>query len=595
MIRVALAIAVVGWMVTFARRLVAPFLPGARDSLTVALTAAGVGVGIMTLLAFWVMLAIPGAPALSMAFGVSAVLFLAAASLLPRTSVTPRLDASTTETQVGWLADPLSVALEAAILFSCVGILFNAVSWPFEVGDALALYAPFGKHIYETATLPIGDRLYPAYPMLVPIGYAFTHWAAGSPNEYLARLVPGLMAVCAIGVAGTLGKDMGSRHTGLAAAALVALTPAFGRWASSGYADVPAALYVGLTALFAWRWWTSGDSRALVLCGVSAGLACWTKNSALTLLPSLAALVVARHWPGVTGVPSADRHSVWRSLVTLGGPVLLTAGPWYARNLLVFGFIVPPTAFVDRAQHTTGSLAIMLRADQHFGMPGWLFTVALVHGLVAMFRSTGSRSRWFLLLVVALPFLSAWWWFASYDARFLMTILPVLAVMAALMLDDLTEALRENASPPLIRAAMMAATAVTVIAIPVALRKTVEHKRVLLQNPFLDDAGRHRVRLGGLYDLAAAINQLPAGSRIAGAPAMIRFHLSSSRLESIDGTVISGPPESVADRYDFVVYRTGPSAPLPWSKARQPVLQSGDEYVLLGTRPSKTEPAEDGR
>src|SRR5205085_4275494 len=103
---------------------------------------------------------------------------------------------------VPWPTDLLSKALFATIVVNGAAIIFNAVSWPFGVGDALDLYAPFGKHLYETSALPIGDRMYEAYPMLIPMAYAFTHWAAGGTNEYVARLVPALMAVGAVAAAG---------------------------------------------------------------------------------------------------------------------------------------------------------------------------------------------------------------------------------------------------------------------------------------------------------------------------------------------------------------------------------------------------------
>jgi hypothetical protein len=76
---------------------------------------------------------------------------------------------------------------------------------------------------------------------------------------------------------------------------------------------------------------------------------------------------------------------------------------------------------------------------------------------------------------------------------------------------------------------------------------------------------------------------------------MIRFHLASDRLDSIDGTPVYGPPESVADLYDYVVYRIDPRAPLPWPTARPPVLRTADGYLLVQARPSTPGPDEDAR
>ena len=588
--RGVLALAFVAWIFTFARGLVRSILPPAqRDPLTIALTTAAFGLGLATLAPLWLMLADPGGPAFAFTLIVTLLVYLGARFVRPRDARAVQPDGAPTPRRL-W-PNLLSLAVIGAIGLCCTAIVFNAVYWPFDAGDALALYAPFGKFLYQTSTLPIGDRIYEAYPMLVPMSYALTHWAAGGVNESLARLVPALMAVGVIGAGGALARDVGSPRTGLVASGLIAVTPLFGRWAPTGYTDVPAALYVGLSALFAWRWWIDGESRAAWLAGIAAGLAFWTKNSTLTLLPSLVVILVSRRFfRSRAAEPRAT--STWIAGGALACAVVLVAGPWYLRNVLLFGFFVPPTVLIDRAQHTIGALLVMLRAGEYFGASGWVFTAGLLYGAARLFSGDRRQSgRWWFLLAFALPYLAAWWWLASYEARFLVTLLPILATMGALAIDDLATLLEARLTPRAVLRVAIAAAAVTVIATAESLRKTVEHKTVLVRQPWLNDVERHRVQLGGLYDLARAVNALPAASRVGGVPAIIRYHLDPIRLAMIDSAPETASPETLESQYDYVAYHEIAGHPFAWQATTVPILRTADGYLLYATRRTARVPA----
>jgi hypothetical protein len=552
------------------RRLLAPVV---RDPLTVAVAGAGFGLGLVTLVILWGLILTPGGPVFAIA--------LAATLLLAMAGVASPAAAPATSPRPGILPAGLRLlraVLLAGIALCCTAILTNAVLWPFEVGDALALYGPFGRHIYETATLPLGDRLHEAYPMLVPIAFAFTHWAGGEANEYVARLVTAAMAVAVVGTGGILAREMGGRVSGWAAAALIAFTPVFGRWASSGYTDVPSALYVGLAAIFVWRWWVSGDVRPLLVAGMSAGLAMWTKNSTLALLPSLVLLVLTR--PFFDSPPARPRPL--RDLAVVLGSAAAVAGPWYLRNVVVFGFAVPPTIFVDKARHTPAAFATLLQPDHHFGLSGWIVTAAVIHTVACVLGRRRGAPACYVLLVLLGPFVAAWWWLASYEARFLLAVFPVLAAMGGLMIADLIRSLRLAPSARAWRPAIALALLVVAGAAATALRKTIEHKAVLVRTPWLDDAARHRVRVGGLYDLAIALNALPDGSRVAGVPSIIRYYLDTERLATIDVASRRELPRALARDYEFVVYRT-PDGAGPAAGAGQPLFRTGDGYVLYST------------
>jgi hypothetical protein len=456
------------------------------------------------------------------------------------------------------------------------GILVNAAAWPFADDDALAIYASLARMLYETAELSARPDRYGAYPMLLPLAYAFTHWAYGGVNEYLARLVPGVMAVGAIGAAGALAREMRSAPVGLGAAGLLALTPLFGRWASSGYADVPAAFFVTLSALHAWRWWRSGDDRDGVLTGLAGGLAMWTKNSAVTLPATFAALV-ALQW-------LAGRPLRWRAVWLGAAAMVATAGPWYARNLLVFGFLVPP-AWTHLAPRDLAAVMVMARAGpQQFWVPGWLFTGAVALGAWRLVREGPARAGpWAVLLAFVLPFGITWWALVSYDPRFLMVIVPLLAVMGALVLDDVGRGVRRHLPPRWAGRLAWAAALVALALAPFSLRKAVEHKAVLLAHPALSDVERHRLRLGGLYEIARAVSALPPGSRVVGLPSRAGYHVDGGGLRLSDLPASRLSPGQL-ERYDYVVLRPEDRDAPGALRERRPLLRTGDGYALYAVR-----------
>ncbi|MFN8447294.1 MAG: glycosyltransferase family 39 protein [Anaerolineae bacterium] len=105
-----------------------------------------------------------------------------------------------------------------------------------------------------------------------------------------------------------LGKRLRDERTGWLAALVLALTPFFSRWASSGYVDLPMAFFYALAAVFALRLYESGRLRDAALAGALVGLAAWTKNAALIGIVLLALWLV---WCKVNG------RIGWRAVVSL--------------------------------------------------------------------------------------------------------------------------------------------------------------------------------------------------------------------------------------------------------------------------------------
>jgi hypothetical protein len=359
--------------------------------------------------------------------------------------------------------------------------------------------------------------------------------------------------------------------------------------------DVPASFYVALTALGAWRWLNSHAWRDALLTGISAGLAMWTKSDALTLLVSLVALgLLAAFIQARNRSERPSPQALWMQAILMAGAILAVAGPWYARNLAELGFLLPNTAWTYLAPHDMASLLVMVRNPQDFRGSGWLFAGSLVYGGArVVFTGFRRMSPWTVLLAIVLPFFAAWWWLASYDVRFLVTIVPLLSVVGALMLHETAEMLATRMAPNWQRGATWVGALLVLATAPFALQRAVDSKGAIVQNPLMSDADKHRVRLGGLYDLALAINALPAGSRVLGVPPLAVYHIDWARLPAISDTAPDMPPWNYSQTYDYVAYDFQGKENPGWSYSAVPILNTFDGYYLYATH-TINPPAADG-
>ena len=106
-----------------------------------------------------------------------------------------------------------------------------------------------------------------------------------------------------------------------------------------------------------------------------------------------------------------------------------------------------------------------------------------------------------LLIGFGVPFWLVWWWLFSYDLRFLLLAWPLFAVMGGAFSMHVLDVLAARIPPQRQRIAAWALAALLVIGALPALRNTVDHKPELLRDPFMDDAARHTIQLGGRWDV----------------------------------------------------------------------------------------------
>jgi 4-amino-4-deoxy-L-arabinose transferase-like glycosyltransferase len=379
---------------------------------------------------------------------------------------------------------PLLVVF-AIILCISLAILFNAVYWPFSRPDVLGVYGRYGRLMWRYGTLVSfeqDDFFYQTYPVLVPLTYTYAYFASGWQNEYLARLFPALMSLACIPSTFLLARLLDGRLAAWLSVLLLALTPMFGRWASSGYVDLPMAFLYTLSAIFAWRLWQTRHWTDALLAGLMMGLAAWTKNAAL-LGVALLGIWLLSAW-------MKQRVSLKLAALALGACAAVAA-PWYIRNLAMASMIIPPTVWVDQAQRTLASLLIVFTHPELFGLSGWVIGFGLVCTLVIIVRKKTSLMYLFLSLWI-IPFFIAWWLFASYDPRFLLLFLPLLTVLAGIWAARLWYTV-----PSLWQRRLLLPLAILTIGMALFIVwNSVEFKDELLRNPLMGHEAKRSIVLG---------------------------------------------------------------------------------------------------
>ncbi len=351
----------------------------------------------------------------------------------------------------------------------CGAALLNALLWPFYRADALGIYVPMAQTLAQSAALvPIepGRDLYELYPQLMSFGYAHLYQVAGWENPYPARLFNTLLSLSVFPAVYALARATfpDQRLTAAAAVGLVALTPDISVWASAGYVDLPMAAYFTFGAAFAIATARHGRLVDAAAAGLCFGLAAWTKNAAL-----LAVLLFLIYMLVHLIIGQLRLNHLMLSF----GLVAIVAAPWYLRNLWLAGSLTPDTVWVDDARQTLANLFILISRPQNYGLPGWIMLGGVGWQIV--------RRDALVLLWWSLPYFVTWYLFASYDPRFILLFLPMLAVMGGGLMAQVWQVgrVRWPVQLPirLIGLVLLAALTIGV------MWRSVEYKRPLLADP----------------------------------------------------------------------------------------------------------------
>ncbi|MDE3155096.1 MAG: glycosyltransferase family 39 protein [Acidobacteriota bacterium] len=291
------------------------------------------------------------------------------------------------------------------------GLHWSNLDWTFT-----PLGATTGPAPYTTA---------PKYPPGLPLLMAAATAVAGPQGTY--AVVP-LAGGLAVGLTFLLGSLLFDETTGLVAALLLALSPAFLYQLVSPMSDVPAAAAWTLALVFALL-------RRPAAAGLAAGLAIAIRPNLAPLVLPLALLT----WPREAGqawfTRDAWRTLLWLAAGTLPGVVVVAwfnleayGAPWRSGygalgNLYALSHILPNLASYSRWLVETETPLVAAAV-----LP-FLWRASRPHGPLQQSNVRAGLGLFLALLLgsylVFLPF-GAWWYL-----RYLLPGLPLLLVLAS--------------------------------------------------------------------------------------------------------------------------------------------------------------------
>lgn len=353
---------------------------------------------------------------------------------------------------------------------------------PFRVCTYLLLIMSIGSIIWIMLTyalMPPHDWDEVAYHLTVPKLYLQAHriiylptivgsnWPLGNEMLFSLSLMLGSdvaphLLMLSMGLLTALGLLILARHNfddrvGIIAVALLLTVPLFKRLAGTGLVDVAMGPYV-LAALVALdRWEQERRWPWLALCGAYCGFAAGSKMSGLIIATSVGLLLL---------VNELRQHPLQISTVLGSGAlfglvVLLVAGPWYARSFIFTDNPVWPFAYpffggrdwdalgnkeyleavysnfigLDVARTPVGlfqSLVYLLKHPEMMG--GYGGGIGVVNplgalGVCALVIHAPRLLRQSLFVCVA--FYLLWFACAPLELRYLLPIVPLLALATA--------------------------------------------------------------------------------------------------------------------------------------------------------------------
>jgi hypothetical protein len=234
----------------------------------------------------------------------------------------------------------------------------------------------------------------------------------------------------------------------LVAAFTLAVTRLFVRWSPMGYLDIPTGLYYALAGVFVSLWLQKREMRFALMAGLAVGLAMWAKQAGLPAALSLGLAFLLAWSDGSQPRRQAALHGA-----AALGLAALVAGPWYLRNIVLGGLgNVAPAASTysyEKARRAWYDWIPFLGWAGDFGYGvAPLYLGGMLASLAMLFRphsrrslenaSTKSRITHYALRftpppsillhwLFIFPYLALWWNWFSYDARYLLTVLPFYA------------------------------------------------------------------------------------------------------------------------------------------------------------------------
>ncbi len=416
-------------------------------------------------------------------------------------------------------------AIVAALVLVFVVILGHVTYYPFIGDDTLNRYGVTAQQLIALERFNgfNGD----GYPAWLPVTIATFLQFELSFNEQLAKLIPLLFASLTVLMTFALAERWFNRQTAWIATLVLTTTPLFIIWSGFAYLDIPTALYFLIAAYAIDVWIDKQRWGWAALAGVSVGLAMWIKQSGLAILPSLGVIML---WQLVTRFDRKNLNITWHIIadgIVVLAMSMLFGGWWYVRNALIYGdwqsaLATPPAYYTAQSARLFQQLVPFVSHYVEFGY----FNAALyIIGCLGILWLWRQRNIWHVWLWI-FPFLMLWWFNFSYDARFLVTILPFYAILAAVVLCDLVKRITwpTTAQWGLIASCIL-------LALMGIYQSRLGGLRQWVQQPTATYAERVTRAKGDLYPTIEYLRDLPDNSDIFVTDSRMRYYFPDRFIE----------------------------------------------------------------
>jgi len=320
-----------------------------------------------------------------------------------------------------------SAAALLGILAAGSFLVFLQALYPPTGWDATMYHLTYARIFADEGSLVyLGHLRFPVFPQLNEMWFTAALLVA---NDVTAQLTQWLcFVITALAIAGIL-RTLGSPHGALIGVAIWFSVPLLSFLASNAYVECGLAMAATL-AFAAWlQWRETDDPKWAFLTGAFAGMAAATKYHGLFFVA----------WFGVAMLIASRRR--FRHVLLFALAVLLVAGPWYARiaawtgnpifpyGASIFGandWQLNSGASLHPAQFFEASTFRMWLALNMYNVRPWIYVLIPLAAAGAFFER---RVRF--LFFAALTYVFLFW---RYDSRFLVIIIPLLAIASATLL-----------------------------------------------------------------------------------------------------------------------------------------------------------------
>lgn len=372
--------------------------------------------------------------------------------------------------------------------------------YPPTAWDEISYHLPYAKYYVEHSGLSVNTFLrYPLYAHNIDLLYALSLLFS---DDIVAHLMHASTAVlCAAGVY-SLGSLTSDKKVGATAAVLFLSSPVVTLLMGTSYVDLGLTLFVFLSFYCISIWSIKKQEHWLYLAGAAAGIAAGSKYSGLFYIPMFLVWIAYE---------SRRVSSVMKFLL----PAFLFGAPWYIRNFIISGDPISPFGgklfgywlwnkedFVAQSQDlltsrgTRRNLISFLKLPWHlfrhfdkFGEGALSWGVFAVFPAVLLFKKLDSFNKKLCIFVFANIII---WFFTSQILRYLLPVLPMIALLSARVLMYLYSNFMKkplglffshNFTLRQVSQTVISAVAVFLISLPV-LRLDADILKGVLKNPF---------------------------------------------------------------------------------------------------------------